>query len=90
MSGQVVFLQTLPPHERIFILKDYETLKQMDPKSEEIQSKNILTEYEKHSKTFEMCSVADFASTLNVIYSRNNVLKILLKTVLMMTHFILK
>ena len=41
MSREVVFLHTSPPDERTFLLKDFKTLQEMDPESEDIQSHNI-------------------------------------------------
>ena len=38
MSRDSLFLHTSPPDERTFLLKDYATLKDMDPESENIQS----------------------------------------------------
>ena len=35
MSREVVFLHTSPPDERTFLLKDFKTLQEMDPKSED-------------------------------------------------------
>ena len=44
MSREVIFLHTSPPDERTFLLKDFKTLQEIDPESEDIQSHNILVE----------------------------------------------
>ena len=47
MSREVVLLHTSPSDERRFLLKDFKTLQEMDPESEDIQSHNILVETER-------------------------------------------
>ena len=64
MSREVVFLHTSPPDERTFLLKDFKTLQEMDPESEDIQSHNILVEYRKRPRCLEKYCLADFASEL--------------------------
>ena len=44
MSRESTFIPTLPPDERTFLLRDYATLKEMDPESNDIQSHNMLSE----------------------------------------------
>ena len=46
MSRESTFIPTSPPDERTFLLKDYATLKEMDPESDDIQSHNMLSEYD--------------------------------------------
>ena len=46
MSRKVVFIPTSHPDERTFLLKDYETLKEMNPESHDIKSHNIIFQYE--------------------------------------------
>ena len=65
MSREVVFLNTSPPDERTFLLRDLKTLQEMDPESEDIQSHNILVEYRKR----KYC-LADFALELQIEYPK--------------------
>ena len=46
MSREVVFLQTSHPDKRTYLLKNYVTLKEMHPEFDDIQSHNLLSEYE--------------------------------------------
>ena len=46
MSKEVIFIPTSRPDEQTYLLKDYETLKKMEPESNEIQTCNLLAEYE--------------------------------------------
>ena len=64
MSREVVFLHTSPPDERTFSLKDFKTLQEMDPESEDIQSHNILVEYRKRPSCLEKYCLADFTLEL--------------------------
>ena len=59
LSRLVLFLHTAHPDERIFLLKDYETLQQMVPYSHDIQSHNKLTEYQREPKYHESYCLAD-------------------------------
>ena len=42
MSRESTFMPTSPPDERTFLLKDYATLKEMDPESDAIQSQCVV------------------------------------------------
>ena len=53
MSRDVSFISTSPADERTFLLKDYATLKDMDPESYDIQSHNLLSEYEHRPKALD-------------------------------------
>ena len=64
MSSKVVFLHTSPSNESIFLLKDFKTLQEMDPESEDIQSHNILVEYRKRPRCLEKYCLVDFALKL--------------------------
>ena len=59
---KVVFLHTSHPDEQTFLLKDFKTLQEIDPESEDIQSHNILVEYRKRPRCLEMYCLASFAS----------------------------
>ena len=71
MSREIVFLHTSPPDERTFLLKDFKTLKEIDPESEGIQSHNILVEYRKRPRCLEKYCLADFALELQIDYPKD-------------------
>ena len=71
MSRESTFIPTSPPDERTFLLKDYATLKQMDPESDDIQSHNILSEYEHRPRALEHYCLAAFVSDLRIEYPKN-------------------
>ena len=64
MSREVVFIPTSHPDERTFLLKDYETLKEMNPESHDIESHNIISQYECQPHVLEYYCLADFTSLL--------------------------
>ena len=68
MNKKVVFLHASPPDERTFLLKDFKTLLEMDPESEDILSHNILVEYRKRPRCLEKYCLADFALELQIEY----------------------
>ena len=70
ISHEVIFIPTSHPDEWTYLLKDYETLKKMEPESNEIQTHSLLTECECHPRKFEIYSLADFASLLQIIYPK--------------------
>ena len=66
----MIFNPNSYPDEWTYLLKDYETLKKMDPESNVIQIHSLLTEYECHLRKFEISNLADFASLLQIIYPK--------------------
>ena len=46
------FINTSPPHERTFLVKKVEDLKQMDPNSTETQTNNLINHYRNRPKMF--------------------------------------
>ena len=67
MSRESTFMPTSPPDERTFLLKDYATLKEMDPESDDIQSHNMLSEYEHRPRALEHYCLAAFVSDLRIL-----------------------
>ena len=64
-------MPTSPPDERTFLLKDYATLKEMNPESDDIQSHNVLSEYECRPRALEHYCLAAFVSDLRIEYPKN-------------------
>ena len=71
MNRESTFMPTPPPDERTFLLKDYATLKEMDPESDDIQSHNVLPEYEHRPRALEHYCLVAFVSDLRIEYSKN-------------------
>ena len=71
MNRQTLFLHTAHLDERTFLLKDYETLPQMNPDSHNIHSDSILIEYQRRPKYLENCCLAEFASLPRIVYPVN-------------------
>ena len=71
MSRSVIFVPTSHPDDRTFLMKDTETLKKMDPESDDIQANSIITEYQHRPTLLERYTLADFASELSIHYPKN-------------------
>ena len=54
-----------------FYCKDFKTLQEMDPESEDIQSHNILVEYRKRPRYLKKYCWADFALELWIEYPKD-------------------
>ena len=54
MGRESTFIPTSPPDKRTFLLKDYAILKEMDLESDDIQSHNMLSEYEHRPRALEI------------------------------------
>ena len=74
MSTEILFLHTSYPDEITLVLKDYETLEQVDPDLHGIQSYNLLTEYQRRPKYLKNYCLADFAPLPRIVYPANIVL----------------
>ena len=71
----VIFIPTAHPDDRTFLMKDTDTLKKMDPESDDVQSSSIIIEYQYRPKILERYCLADFASILTIKYPKNVRLK---------------
>lgn len=69
MSRECVHINTAPEDRRIFLVKDMETLKKMDPESTQIKSNSIIEYYKTRPKIFENYSLAEFASKIRIIHA---------------------
>ena len=61
-SCDVLFFHTAHPNEHRYLLKTYDKLKSMDHESANIESHNLLTEYQSCPHTLENYLLAKFAS----------------------------
>ncbi|XP_069109182.1 uncharacterized protein [Argopecten irradians] len=67
-SREVVFINTSPPKDRVFLLKSQEQLKELPKNSTDIESDNIIKRYAKRPKKLESYCLADYVSELEVKY----------------------
>ncbi|XP_069110077.1 uncharacterized protein [Argopecten irradians] len=65
-SREVVFINTSPPKDRVFLLKSKEQLKELPKNSTDIESDNIIKRYAKRPKKLESYCLADYVSELEV------------------------
>jgi hypothetical protein len=64
-SRQVIFINTNPPEDRVFLLKPQDILDNLHDDDEYIQVSGLLDKYEKRSKKLENVCLADFACWYN-------------------------
>ena len=67
-SREVVFINTSPPEERTFLLKDRESLESLPASSTNIEASNIIEIYSKRPKQLDSWCLADFAPQLQIKY----------------------
>ena len=65
-----IFINTSPPEERTFLLKQRESLEKLPGNSTEIEADNLMKRYSKRPKVLENWCLADYASELTVIYPK--------------------
>lgn len=70
----VVFINTSPPEERIFLLKPKSVLNELPAESIDIESDNIIQRYSKRPRQLQHFCLADYVSTVDVVYSKENTL----------------
>ena len=66
MSRESVFINTSPPSERTFLVKNKKELEQMDPESTDIAVDNFIHRYQNRPHQMENYCLADFASEVNI------------------------
>ena len=59
MSREGIFLNTSPPNERTFLIKDKHTLESMHPESTDVQANNIINHYKNRPHVFANYCLAD-------------------------------
>ena len=70
MIRGTTFINTSPPHERIFLVKKMGGLKKIYPHSTEIQTNNLINHYRNRPKMFLNYTLADYAAKLNIVYPK--------------------
>ncbi len=71
-TRDVVFINTSPPEERVFLLKPKSVLEELPEDSTEIVSDNIVKRYAKRPRVLERWCLADYVSQLDVIYPKSD------------------
>ena len=66
MSRESVFINTLPPNERTFLVKSKKELEQLYPESTDIAVDNLIRRYQNRPHQLENYCLADFASKVNI------------------------
>ena len=66
-SREVAFINTSPPEERTFLLKDRESLEQLPENSTDIQASNIIQMYSRRPYKLSQWCLADYVSKLQVV-----------------------
>ena len=70
-SRDVIFINTSPPEERVFLLKQLSDLEELSPNSTDIHYQNIIARYSKRPRQLENWCLADYASQLEVKYPKD-------------------
>ena len=70
-TRDVQFLNTSPPSERVFLLKQQSKLEELGPDSTDISCDNIIQRYSKRPKALQNWCFADYCSQLDVKYPKN-------------------
>ncbi|XP_069139395.1 uncharacterized protein [Argopecten irradians] len=69
-TRDVVFINTSPPDERVFLLKSQEDLENLPENSTDIKADNMITRYTKRPKQLENWCLADVVSELEVTFPK--------------------
>ncbi|XP_033759145.1 uncharacterized protein LOC117341405 [Pecten maximus] len=69
-SRDVVFINTSPPDERVFLLKSQEDLESLPENSTDIKADNMITRYAKRPKQLQNWCLADVVSELEVTFPK--------------------
>ncbi|XP_069136358.1 uncharacterized protein [Argopecten irradians] len=69
-TRDVVFINTSPPDERVFLLKSQEDLENLPENSTDIKADNMITRYTKRPKQLENWCLADVVSELEVAFPK--------------------
>jgi hypothetical protein len=72
LSRSVVFVDTNPKNERIAVLKDKNTLDQLDDEDTNLFQKNLIDRYQHRPRQIQSMYLADFAATYVTNYRHNN------------------
>ena len=73
-TRDIVFINTSIPEERIFLLKSKSVLDELPAESTNIEADNIIQRYAKRPRQLEKFCLADYVSTVDIIYPKGNML----------------
>ena len=71
-TRDIVFINTSIPEERIFLLKSKSVLDELPAESTNIEADNIIQRYAKRPRQLEKLCLADYVSTVDIIYPKGN------------------
>ena len=74
LSRSVVFVDTNPKNERIAVLKDNESLSQLEDGDTNVFQKSLIDRYQHRPRSLRDMCLAEFAATYVVNYERNDAL----------------
>ncbi|XP_069109201.1 uncharacterized protein [Argopecten irradians] len=69
-TRDVVFINTSPPNERVFLLKSQDDLESLPENSTDIKAESMITRYAKRPKQLENWCLADVVSELEVTFPK--------------------
>ena len=71
-TRDIVFINTSIPEERIFLLKSKSVLDELPAESTNIEADNIIQRYAKRPRQLEKFCLADYVSTVDIVYPKGN------------------
>ena len=71
-TRDIVFINTSIPEERIFLLKSKSVLDELPAESTNIEADNIIQRYAKRPRQLEKLCLADYVSTVDIVYPKGN------------------
>lgn len=71
-SRSFLFIDTNPPEDRVVMIKPMHVLEEMKDDSTDIESNNIVKQYQQRPKNIENICLADFVSKFSVKYKKKN------------------
>ena len=71
-TRDIVFINTSIPEERIFLLKSKSVLDELPAESTNIEADNIIQRYAKPPRQLEKFCLADYVSTVDIVYPKGN------------------
>ena len=75
-TRDIVFINTSIPEERIFLLKSKSVLDELPAESTNIEADNIIQRYAKRPRQLEKFCLADYVSTVDIVYPKGNRLSV--------------
>ena len=71
-TRDIVFINTFTPEERLFLLKSKTVLDDLPAESTDVEADSIIQRYSKRPRQLQKFCLADYVSTVDVIYPKEN------------------